>query len=103
MGHSKDSITFFPASSTSFEEDLRGALDGSEEGDSTAPDNNAGNTNRDDDGADSDGGAENSGDAEAGDDDADHAFNQAEIDYQLARALDLIRGVAIFGRIKPAS
>ena len=43
------------------------------------------------------------GDAEAGDEDADRAFNQAEIDYQLARALDLIRGVAIFGRIKPAS
>ena len=26
-----------------------------------------------------------------------------EIDYQLARALDLIRGVAIFGNLKPAS
>ena len=61
------------------------------------------NTTKDDDGADSDGGAETSGDAEAGDDDADRAFNQAEIDYQLARAPDLIRGVAIFGRIKPAS
>ena len=85
------------------EEDLRGALDGSEEVDSTASDDNAGNTTKDDDGADSDGGAETSGDAEAGDDDADRAFNQAEIDYQLARALDLIRGVAIFGRIKPAS
>ena len=85
------------------EEDLRGALDGSEEDDSTVSDDNAGNTTKDDDGADSDGGAETSGDAEAGDDDADRAFNQAEIDYQLARALDLIRGVAIFGRIKPAS
>ena len=85
------------------EEDLRGALDGSEEDDSTVSDDNAGNTTKDDDGADSDGGAETSGDAEAGDDDADRAFNQAEIDYQLARALDLIRGVAIFSRIKPAS
>ncbi len=85
------------------EEDLRGALDGSEEDDSTVSDDNAGNTTKDDDGADSDGGAETSGDSGAGDDDADRAFNQAEIDYQLARALDLIRGVAIFGRIKPAS
>ena len=85
------------------EEDLRGALDGSETESGAGSDSNAGNAAGDDDGADSDGGAETSGDAEAGDDDADRAFNQAEIDYQLARALDLIRGVAIFGRIKPAS
>ena len=82
------------------EEDLRGALDGSETESDAGSDGNAGNAAGDDDGADSDTGAENSGEADTGDDDSDSAFNQAEIDYQLARALDLIRGVSIFGRMK---
>lgn len=85
------------------EEDLRGALDGSETESDAGSDSNAGNAAGDDDGADSDTGAENSGEADTGDDDSDSAFNQAEIDYQLARALDLIRGVSIFGRMKPTS
>ena len=85
------------------EEDLRGALDGSETESDAGSDGNAGNAAGDDDGADSDTGAENSGEADTGDDDSDSAFNQAEIDYQLARALDLIRGVSIFGRMKPTS
>jgi carboxyl-terminal processing protease len=85
------------------EEDLRGALDGSETESDAGSDGNAGNAAGDDDGADSDTDAENSGEADTGDDDSDSAFNQAEIDYQLARALDLIRGVSIFGRMKPTS
>ena len=85
------------------EEDLRGALDGSETESGAGSDGNAGNAAGDDDGADSDTDAENSGEADTGDDDSDSAFNQAEIDYQLARALDLIRGVSIFGRMKPTS
>jgi carboxyl-terminal processing protease len=85
------------------EEDLRGALDGSETESDAGSDGNAGNAAGDNDGADSDTGAENSGEADTGDDDSDSAFNQAEIDYQLARALDLIRGVSIFGRMKPTS
>ena len=85
------------------EEDLRGALDGSEIESGAGSDSNAGNAAGDDDGADSDTDAENSGEADTGDDDSDSAFNQAEIDYQLARALDLIRGVSIFGRMKPTS
>ena len=85
------------------EEDLRGALDGSETESDAGSDGNAGNAAEDNDGADSDTGAENSGEADTGDDDSDSAFNQAEIDYQLARALDLIRGVSIFGRMKPTS
>ena len=85
------------------EEDLRGALDGSETESDAGSDGNAGNAAGDDDGADSDTGVENSGEADTGDDDSDSAFNQAEIDYQLARALDLIRGVSIFGRMKPTS
>jgi len=85
------------------EEDLRGALDGSETESDAGSDGNAGNAAGDDDGAYSDTGAENSGEADTGDDDSDSAFNQAEIDYQLARALDLIRGVSIFGRMKPTS
>lgn len=85
------------------EEDLRGALDGSETESDAGSDGNAGNAAGDDDGADSDTDAENSGEADTGDDDSDSAFNQAEIDYQLARALDLIRGVSIFGRVKPTS
>ena len=62
------------------EEDLRGALDGSEQ---------------------SDDGVENN-QAENGDEAAD-TRDQSQIDYQLARALDLIRGVAVFGALKPAS
>ena len=58
------------------EEDLRGALDGSEEA------------------------AEN-GDAAAEEEAA--PVDQSKIDYQLARALDLIRGVSVFGALKPAS
>ena len=85
------------------EEDLRGALDGSETESDAGSDGNAGNAAGDNDDADSDTGAENSGEADTGDDDSDSAFNQAEIDYQLARALDLIRGVSIFGRMKPTS
>lgn len=85
------------------EEDLRGALDGNETESGAGSDSNAGNAAGDDDGADSDTDAENSGEADTGDDDSDSAFNQAEIDYQLARALDLIRGVSIFGRMKPTS
>ena len=85
------------------EEDLRGALDGSETESDAGSDGNAGNAAGDNDGADSDTDAENSGEADTGDDDSDSAFNQAEIDYQLARALDLIRGVSIFGRMKPTS
>jgi carboxyl-terminal processing protease len=85
------------------EEDLRGALDGSETESGAGSDGNAGNAAGDDDGADSDTDAENWGEADTGDDDSDSAFNQAEIDYQLARALDLIRGVSIFGRMKPTS
>ena len=59
------------------EEDLRGALDGSEEEDADA----------------------------AADGDAEDAqpTDQSKIDYQLARALDLIRGVSVFGALKPAS
>ena len=85
------------------EEDLRGALDGSETESGAGSDSNAGNAAGDDDGADSDTDAENSGEADTGDYDSDSAFNQAEIDYQLARALYLIRGVSIFGRMKPTS
>ena len=58
------------------EEDLRGALDGSEE------------TGED-------------GDAASQEDTA--PVDQSKIDYQLARALDLIRGVSVFGALKPAS
>ena len=85
------------------EEDLRGALDGSETESGAGSDGNAGNADGDDDAADSDTDVENSGEADTGDDDSDSTFNQAEIDYQLARALDLIRGVSIFGRMKPTS
>ncbi|RPG87147.1 MAG: peptidase S41, partial [Candidatus Puniceispirillum sp. TMED245] len=46
-----------------------------------------------------DGEASEAGDGAAAEDSRD----QSEIDYQLARALDLIRGVAVFGALKPAS
>ena len=74
------------------EEDLRGALDGSDEADSDAAQNdNADET------------ADEAADAATDDDAAEAPVRQDEIDYQLARALDLIRGVAIFGNLKPAS
>ena len=62
------------------EEDLRGALDGSEA-------------------------AENDTDETAAEDAEEDAkpADQSKIDYQLARALDLIRGVSVFGALKPAS
>ena len=60
------------------EEDLRGALDGS--GD--AGENADSTTQEEEDAA---------------------PIDQSKIDYQLARALDLIRGVSVFGALKPAS
>ena len=65
------------------EEDLKGALDGSEGEDAAA------------DGADAA--------SEADDESPAEPVDQSKIDYQLARALDLIRGVAVFGALKPAS
>ena len=62
------------------EEDLRGALDGSEAAEANADDTVA------------EGEAENT-----------EPVDQSKIDYQLARALDLIRGVSVFGALKPAS
>ena len=80
------------------EEDLRGALDGSEDENADASDTPADTSDSDP----ADGDAAN--DENEGDNDADNAnVKQDEIDYQLARALDLIRGVAIFGSLKPAS
>jgi len=64
------------------EEDLKGALDGSEGEDAA-------------DGADAA--------SEADDESPAEPVDQSKIDYQLARALDLIRGVAVFGALKPAS
>jgi len=71
------------------EEDLRGALD--------SPDGN-GDSN-------SNPGSGEGEAAEAADGDAAEAAprDQSQIDYQLARALDLIRGVAVFSALKPAS
>jgi len=71
------------------EEDLRGALD--------SPDGN-GDSN-------SNPGSGDGEAAEATDGDAAEAAprDQSQIDYQLARALDLIRGVAVFSALKPAS
>ncbi|MGB2320815.1 MAG: S41 family peptidase [Candidatus Puniceispirillaceae bacterium] len=73
------------------EEDLKGALDGSE-------DDEAGETTGEN-AAD----AETAGDETAGDETPAKPVDQSKIDYQLARALDLIRGVAVFGALKPAS
>ena len=64
------------------EEDLKGALDG-KEGEEPAEGEDAA--------ADSD------------DEAAAEPVDQSKIDYQLARALDLIRGVAVFGALKPTS
>lgn len=65
------------------EEDLRGALDGNEE--ETA-------ANED--------GDEATGETASED---EPPLDRSKIDYQLARALDLIRGVSVFGAMKPAS
>ena len=75
------------------EEDLRGALD---------------SNNEEDDGADAQDGEETdedavddeAGEGDASDDDSAEADfpDQSEIDYQLARALDLIRGASVFGQ-----
>ena len=78
------------------EEDLRGALDGSDEADSDAAQNDNADETADE-------AAEEAPDAATDDDVAEAPVRQDEIDYQLARALDLIRGVAIFGNLKPAS
>ena len=78
------------------EEDLRGALDGSDEADSDAAQNDNADERADE-------AAEEAPDAATDDDAAEAPVRQDEIDYQLARALDLIRGVAIFGNLKPAS
>ena len=78
------------------EEDLRGALDGSDEADSDAAQNDNADETADEP-------AEEAPDAATDDDAAEAPVRQDEIDYQLARALDLIRGVAIFGNLKPAS
>ena len=40
---------------------------------------------------------------EAADNAPDEPVDQSKIDYQLARALDLIRGASVFGALKPAS
>ena len=93
------------------EEDLKGALDGSDDdngGENAGRENagreNAGGENADSDDAGSDDSATD--DADTGkvhDDAAEAPVDRSKIDYQLARALDLIRGVAVFGALKPAS
>ena len=86
------------------EEDLKGALDGSED------DDNAGDGTGSDSVSDtgSDTGSDDSNDADidadsAQDDTPEEPVDRSKVDYQLARALDLIRGVAVFGALKPAS
>lgn len=86
------------------EEDLKGALDGSED------DDNAGDGTGSDSVTDtgSDTGSDDSNDADtdadsAQDDTPEEPVDRSKVDYQLARALDLIRGVAVFGALKPAS
>ena len=82
------------------EEDLRGALDGSEEADAGGEAEAGSETAADGETSEAaDGEASEAGDGAAAEDSRD----QSEIDYQLARALDLIRGVAVFGALKPAS
>jgi len=78
------------------EEDLRGALDSSKETEDTAGSDDA-STNPDEN-------AENNGASESGEgEDNTDRPDQSQIDYQLVRALDLIRGVAVFGALKPTS
>ena len=60
------------------EEDLRGALDGSGDDGENA-------------------------DSTTQEEEETAPVDQSKIDYQLARALDLIRGVSVFGALKPAS
>jgi carboxyl-terminal processing protease len=73
------------------EEDLRGALDGAKAGNES---DDAVDTNNDD-----------ATDANGEDEEAatPEKLDQSKIDYQLARALDLIRGVAVFSALKPVS
>jgi carboxyl-terminal processing protease len=93
------------------EEDLKGALDGSDDdngGENAGRENagreNAGGENADSDDAGSDDSATDDADTGKVQDDAAEApVDRSKIDYQLARALDLIRGVAVFGALKPAS
>jgi carboxyl-terminal processing protease len=73
------------------EEDLRGALDGAGEDEDSAS------------AADAVDGEDAATEDSAAGDEATDTRNQSEIDYQLARALDLIRGVAVFSALKPAS
>ena len=86
------------------EEDLKGALDGSEDddnaGDNTGSDSvsNTGSDTGSDDSNDADTDADS-----AQDDTPEEPVDRSKVDYQLARALDLIRGVAVFGALKPAS
>ena len=69
------------------EEDLQGALDKSKAGQATKDSQRAGDSKRDN--------VETAADATPDD--------QSKIDYQLARALDLIRGVSIFNVVKPGA
>ncbi|MEX0503322.1 S41 family peptidase [Alphaproteobacteria bacterium LSUCC0719] len=69
------------------EEDLKGAIEGDNGG-----------------GGNADTGTNGTADTEkAKDDTPEEPVDRSKIDYQLARALDLIRGVAVFGALKPAS
>jgi carboxyl-terminal processing protease len=70
------------------EEDLRGALDGSE-----TAENSDGEAATE---------AATEAPGEGAEEDAE-PVDQSKVDYQLARALDLIRGVSVFGALKPAS
>ncbi len=70
------------------EEDLKGAIGGND-GDANSGTN-----------AETNGAADSE---EAKDDTPEEPVDRSKIDYQLARALDLIRGVAVFGALKPAS
>jgi carboxyl-terminal processing protease len=78
------------------EEDLKGALDGSEDDDDAG--DNTGNDNSDA----ADANKDNTQDG-AQDDTPEEPVDQSKVDYQLARALDLIRGVSVFGALKSAS
>ena len=78
------------------EEDLKGALDGSEDDDDA--NDNTGNDNSD--AADANKDSTQDG---AQDDTPEEPVDQSKVDYQLARALDLIRGVSVFGALKSAS
>ena len=86
------------------EEDLKGALDGSEDDDNAG--DGTGSDSLSDTGSDT--GSDDSNDADtdadsAQDDTPEEPVDRSKVDYQLARALDLIRGVAVFGALKPAS